>query len=167
MNLTWEALSRPLIIGQAPARGNDGKLPFAGRSGARLAELAGVGHSGDDLPKVFDLVNLLPAYPGRKETKGDNFDRLAARDSAHSLRMKLMARPSCYVLLMGRGVQRAFRLGECRYLQIFDPGWQARDGRHNVVVFPHPSGISHWWNDSTNRAQAKAMMRWILDESPV
>lgn len=152
-------MNRPLIIGQAPARGNDGKLPFAGQSGARLAQLAGVGNSGDDLPRHFDLLNLIEKWPG-KSGKGDHFDMDAARAKAGEIARELQtAKESRYVLLMGRKVQTAFGWAGMNYLQEYQ--WHD----HIVVVFPHPSGVNLWWNDQVHRTEARVLLRRILRAS--
>jgi uracil-DNA glycosylase len=150
---------KPLIIGQAPARGNDGLLPFAGQSGARLATLAGVGTSGDDLPPHFDLANLLDKWPG-KQGKGDAFDMDAAREAAADLTLKLQtAEEPRFVLLMGRKVERAFGWSGLTYLD--DNVWHGND----VILFPHPSGVNLWWNELDNRTAARKTIRWVLRAS--
>jgi hypothetical protein len=32
-----------------------------------------------------------------------------------------------------------------------------------VLVFPHPSGVSHYWNTPASRAKAAAVLRCALD----
>lgn len=151
---------KPLIIGQAPARGNDGKLPFAGTSGGRLARLAGVGSSGDDLPDHFDLENLIENYPGKAGRKGDAFDLPTARVRAEELILKLQAQEPRVILLMGRKVERAFGWTGTKYLVWNE--WQS----HQVVVFPHPSGVNLWWNDVQNIEKARRALRRALSWRP-
>lgn len=148
---------KPLIIGQAPARGNDGMPAFHGDSGARLARLAGVGTKGEDLLYHFDTMNLLPTYPGRKN-KGDVFDMKAAKLAAGIVIHDLSHQPPRKILLMGRKVRRAMGLnGQWMYL---GPG-QFHWG-HWVYIFPHPSGINRWWNDPVNYAAAEKFMRDLV-----
>src|SRR5262245_38252760 len=145
-------MKKPLIIGQAPARGNDGKKPFAGASGARLAILSGVGTSGDDLPEHFTLANLIQKYPGR-QGKGDGFDEVIAGRAAMKILSDLIRRnEKRWVLLMGRNVAQCFGQRNRPYLEKF---WLT--STNPCLVFPHPSGINRWWNDSANTAAAAAM----------
>lgn len=149
---------RPLIIGQAPARGNDGLLPFAGRSGARLAYLAGVGTSGDDLPAHFVLTNLLDRYPGKQGSKGDRFDKALGKERAEEI-MRVLENPDRYsrwVIFMGKTVARAFGFRHHPYLVSWS--WN----QHSFIIFPHPSGINRWWNDPANEAQASRILKEIL-----
>jgi len=149
-------MSLPLIIGQAPARGNDKKPPFAGQSGARLARLAGVGDSGDDLPAHFELRNLNTKWPGKRVVgKGDQFDMAEAKLKAKKLKEELMDQRPRFVLLMGRKVERAFGW-HMNYLQ--PNTWQG----HIVMLFPHPSGVNRWWNDPDNVEHAAAMLKWAV-----
>lgn len=146
----------PLIIGQAPARGNDGKLPFAGQSGARLARLARVGDSGDALPEHFDLVNLMPYWPG-KRGKGDEFHMQLAKENGLKLLAELNEGPPRKILMMGRKVRRAMGCnGDWEYLRWF-PFW-----KHQAVVFPHPSGVNRWWNDPMNEHNAQVFLERLL-----
>lgn len=148
----------PLIIGQAPARGNDGKPPFAGQSGARLARLAGVGESGDDLPAHFDLLNLNTNYQGKtKLGKGDAFDMEEAKIKAKKIKWRLENEiDEAFVFLMGRKVEKAFGWKDLNYLDTNI--WLG----HYIILFPHPSGINTWWNTDENVAAARAMLRWAL-----
>lgn len=171
MTRLWTPKEHPLIIGQAPARGNDGKFPFAGQSGARLARLAGVGVSGDDLPEHFDLKNLLAKYPGKKSNKGDLFDMGRAKKSAGRIRrhQQIYFGPR-YILLMGRKVQKAFGFSIMEFLKPRGDLLRSRGNGindwHRVIVFPHPSGVSHWWNNTDNREAAKWVLRKVLRDSP-
>jgi uracil-DNA glycosylase len=147
---------KPLIIGQAPARGNDDKPPFSGQSGARLARLAGVGVSGDVLPEHFDLINLIEAYPGKKG-RGDYFDMATAREAAMLIRDRLRQDPPRLVLLMGRKVKRAMGVnGDVEYLEWFNLEESL------AACFPHPSGLNHWWNEPGNVGLAQGFLRGVL-----
>lgn len=148
---------KPLIIGQAPARGNDGKPPFAGLSGRRLARLAGVGDTGDVLPRYFELRNLISKYPGKAGTgKGDMFDVAAAKLQASLLLEELKHMKPRQVLLMGRGVAAAFHQQRREYLRPWD--WVG----HRFVIFPHPSGVNRWYNDPVNEGAAGSYLRDLL-----
>lgn len=119
-------------------------LPLEGPCGDRLARLAGMpGHR--ELRRRARLVNLLPAWPG-KSGKGDAFPLREARDRARRLRTRGT------VLLAGRVVAAAFGLADAEY---FEPR-----GRFHVI--PHPSGVSHWWNDPANVRRARRFLRAVF-----
>jgi uracil-DNA glycosylase len=103
-------MKKILFVGQAPSRDTEGGPPFSGRSGRRLASLCGLAHS--DLPKMFDLANLLDRWPG-KAGKGDAFPLEEAR--AGAARLDLSGRP--LVVLVGRNVARAFGAGGAAYFE--------------------------------------------------
>lgn len=141
---------KPLIIGQAPARGNEGKPPFSGRSGARLAKLAGVGTTGDVLPQYFTLVNLTNT-PGEFNTEHARKNALVLIDT---IRLDLPDRP---MLMMGRKVRRAMGVnGDYEYLDWFI-FWS-----HKAVIFPHPSGLNRWWNNPVNSVKAELFLKRLL-----
>jgi uracil-DNA glycosylase len=147
----------PLIIGQAPARGNNGKLPFAGKSGSQLAKMAGVGNSGDDLPGHFLLVNLNAKYPG-KNKKGDQFDKVEGVETAEKLKAELLKFSPSLILLMGRKVEKCWGFKRPNpYLQWIE--WE----HHRVAIFPHPSGVNMWYNDPLNRTKATLFLRRCLE----
>lgn len=149
-------MRKPLIIGQAPARGNDALPPFSGKSGARLALLAGVGDSGDVLPNHFELRNLFDKYPGKQGKKGDKFDMRAGRKRAPKL-LEEYEGTDQVILLMGKRVAKAFGVHSYEYL-----AWFVLDG-HHCMIFPHPSGINLWWNDPKNVAAASGVLESIVD----
>ena len=74
---------RPLLIGQAPGPRSDPAEPLAGRCGARLAGLCGIGQ--DEFLRRFERVNLIDRFPG-KASKGDRFPLDEARWRAAMLR---------------------------------------------------------------------------------
>lgn len=155
-------MTQPLIIGQAPARGNDDKHPFAGESGKRLALLACVGMTGDVLPAYFELRNLISKYPGKVSTgRGDKFDMAAAKMQANLMWDEFKAMPARYVLFMGKSVARAFGYRHIQYLQ--PRQWN----QHKFVCFPHPSGVNRWYNDNNNWREATEFLRMVLrDPNP-
>lgn len=148
---------KPLIIGQAPARGNDDKPAFHGKSGARLAQLAGVGTTGEDLLYHFDTVNLLPRWPG-KVGKGDVFDMKVAKLYAGELIHVLKQEQPRIILLMGRKVRKAMGInGHWEYLELIE-AWG-----HKVYIFPHPSGVNRWWNDPLNYIRASMFLTMVAE----
>lgn len=136
---------RTAIVGQAPSRTTDGRAPFVGRSGVRLAALLGV--PAEELAERFDLRNLLDRWPGPSTGgKGDDFPADRARTAAERLLPALAWRRS---VLCGRQVAEAFGLGKLPVLT-----WHlAVDGglvTHAFAVIPHPSSVNLFWNDQGN-----------------
>lgn len=137
---------KPAIVGESPSMRTS--RPFAGASGIRLAQLAGV--SLDDLRARYRLVNLLGYWPGPEPSgKGSRFPIDEARDRAATIRLA----PGS--LLCGRRVARAFGLGSVTFFE-----WTATGGAATpVAVIPHPSGISRWWNEPSHVDEAREFLR--------
>lgn len=154
---------KTLVIGQAPAKDTVGKPAFSGKSGPKFAELLGVEHA--RLWDAFDVVNLLDYYPGvpsDKTKRGDAFPMKEAKQRAEGMRTLLGGRR---VVFVGRNVARAF---EAHNLEFFDwfvdvaqPCFADDRGFFKYCVVPHPSGISHFWNDPSNVERARLFMRSI------
>ncbi|TXH47718.1 MAG: hypothetical protein E6Q97_26635, partial [Desulfurellales bacterium] len=151
-------LARILFVGQAPGPKSIGSIPFEGSySGRRLASLMGV--SIQSLFIEFDFLNLLDKFPGKDDSnhpRGDAFPLSAARKAARQVTPTLRARR---VVLLGRNVADAFEIDlpwlEWRRRYVADSGVIL----HSVAVCPHPSGVSHWWNNRENRIKAEAFFR--------
>lgn len=148
-----------MIVGQAPAKGNEGLLPFAGRSGARLAKLAGVGESGDDLPDHFELRNLLDYYSGKDGAKGDKFDWREGIWRARELAHEVERGRNRVVLLMGHGVKKSFGFGNYQYLERIELG------AATYIIFPHPSGVNMWYNSPAHCDQARLVLREVVSSA--
>lgn len=138
-------MSKIILVGQALNQRGRAKEPLDGAAGRRLAALAGLDHH--LFMARFERVNLL-----EQGEPGAQFDVRAARDVADDLRQRWRGRKA---VLLGRGVAAAFRLVPDDYewfkpLEI-PPGVEA-------AVMPHPSGISHWWNDPANVQAARDYM---------
>lgn len=133
---------RVLLIGQAPSAATDGMPPFSGRSGERLAGLAGL-RDAAALREAFEVRNLFDKFPG-KAAKGDRFPLGAAREEAARLRGRIAGGGfrADRALLVGVGVARAFGVDPEPLLT-----WRT-DPRLPVpfAVLPHPSGVNLWWN---------------------
>lgn len=153
------------LVGQAPARSSrPGSWPLDGPCGRRLARLAGL--SGyDELTAVFAVANLLPEFPG-KDGKGDRWPIVEARSRAAAMLPTLLEFDR--VLLLGRHVAEAFGVPARRkdFLEWFVLDAEPRAGEDVTwaAVFPHPSGVSHWWNDPGNLAAAEGFLRRLVDE---
>lgn len=152
-------MTLPLIVGQAPSRSGDG-TPFSGPSGKRLCQLAGV-ETLDELQQHFRLDNLITEQMAKHHSgKGDIWDaRVAAIRAKEILRD---ARPDDVLILCGKNVWKAFG------------GWWAAAYFNSSTfyngaglplkgyLFPHPSGVSHYWNNELNVARAgRFLKRWV------
>jgi hypothetical protein len=132
---------RPILVGIDPGGNPGGPLDPDFPSGARIANLCGLG-SYDYLDRL-DRVNL---YPASTPVQLDS-------SAAANLRPLLRGRR---VVFLGRRVSEAFGWdGE---------GWfRWRRGDDFVAaVSPHPSGLSRWWNDPVNVEQARDFYSSLL-----
>lgn len=134
---------KPLLVGEAPARGTEGLPPFSGRSGAFLARVAGF-----DVAARFECVNLLDRWPG-PQGKGSAFPLAEARAAA--LELDVGGRT---VILAGWRVAHAWPDRAPRAYLV------AVDGAHGgpLAVLPHPSGVCRWWNDAWRRDAARRFL---------
>jgi uracil-DNA glycosylase len=148
-----------LIVGEAPTAATEGytALTEAGRSGRRLARLAGVEHLADR----FGVINLVDHWPGRT-AHGDAFPAGLARDNARLLLGSLPA--DVALVLLGRRVERAFGLERGAYFR-----WRTVQDRQSdlraVVTTPHPSGANRWWNEPANVRRARRFWRGLAEEA--
>lgn len=180
---------RGLVIGQAPPGPPEslplGYQPLQGFPERRLAKLAGLG-SPEELWELFDRVDLLGWCPGPKSRKehhkvlskrgakigynkhrcdGHRFPLHLARLAAGRLLTfggplgccDYALRDYAVVVLCGRLVAAAFGLK----LRPSVP-WAEEASGVRYLVMPHPSGVSHFWNDSMSRHRAAAAFRAAL-----
>jgi len=139
---TVDGRAAPLLVGEAPNREGRGRLANTTRSGSVIASLGG-----RHLPRT----NLLREWPG-PSGKGSAFPLMPAREAADRLlRRTLKSRP---LVLLGTRVAGAFRLRRQDY-ELLE--WLELRGRR-VAVFPHPSGVNHWWNEPDNREAARIFL---------
>jgi hypothetical protein len=139
-----------LLVGEAPSR-TVGTLPrpsyaLTGRSGRRLAELAGV-------PWVTYLrrterTNLLEDWPGA------TWPAAEARMGALRVLPQLAERRT---ILVGARVARAFGLTWDPFSFVIRLDALVPDA--DVAMIPHPSGRSRWWNDARNVERARAFLQ--------
>lgn len=147
---------KPILLGQAPARSGDGR-PFSGASGRKLCALTGLEYY-DELAEAFDLRNLVTEVQMRKaRSKGDLFPKATARENWDKMKYRL---PMDFVLLCaGRQVASIVGVGKepffSRTVRVFSVVGI-------VYVIPHPSGISHWWNDPQNVREAQAFLKRVI-----
>lgn len=138
-----------LLIGQAPSKFGDPRLPLTGRAGRKIAKLAGV--STFRYLRRTDRLNLLGRWTG-KRGKGDNFPAAEATAKAIKASPLLKGR---WVIFVGRAVADAFRVSLERYCTwVWDSELDCM-----FAILPHPSGIVRWWNDRENTELASAFLR--------
>lgn len=166
--------SRGLIVGQAPPAPLEklppGYLPFQGLPERRLARLAGV-QSPAVLWSSFDRLDLLGWCPGPKDRKpyhmkdtgyrkhqcdGHRFPIRDARLAASRLvTFGRLAESYAIVVLCGRLVALCFGL---KIEGKFVPWMEELEGIRYLVM-PHPSGVSHYWNDQASWHRAAGAFR--------
>lgn len=139
---------RILIVGEALAKSGNG-LPFSGRSGERLQRLFGVeGYQG--LLSVARLTNLCSGYTFDQDKAAKFADLLL--DQEHRLAASLSA--LLQLVMCGRKVAKAMDADHLDWFQT------ARYGEWVVLhLFPHPSGLSRFWNDSRDAQRAQDYLR--------
>ncbi len=177
-----------LLVGEAPAQDHGRKnleMVLACKSVRRVPstmrsiEWLGAAH-GWLVNFVFATthVNLLPTYPGAG-SHGSEFPIGRARCLAELLKVRLRE-PSIAsafgpmhefsgrffwaptkVLLAGKRVARAFRLGSPTYFE--ETRVEGIDVP--VVVVPHPSGVNRWWNDRGNAADARKFLERLGEDT--
>ena len=152
---------KPLIVGQAPSRIGTGE-PFTGPSGRRLCELMNLPNL-EELKQYFDLDNIIDKPVDKRDRKGDTFPRQLARRSA----TKLLTREDELgrELIIGCGIHvcRAFGIGVREFFKLYDIG---ESGRLRLLSFPHPSGISRFWNDRNNVERARTWLHIASQSFP-
>ena len=146
---------RPLLIGQAPGPRSDPAEPLAGRCGARLALLCGMGQP--EFLKRFDRVNLVEKFPG-KAGKGDALP-MPTPPQIVRLMVEIMQRRR--TVLLGRFVAEMFDEAETPLFK-----WTEPFGPVSLLaVAPHPSGISRWFIDPSNLKRARKFWTQLANEA--
>lgn len=145
---------RCLLIGQAPTRTGNPASPLTGAAGRRLSLYGGVNYP-HEFMTLFDRANVLSEYPGASGENGDDAPRKDMREAAAEMASHL-ARYRCVVLL-GRATGDAFGMGGVDWMT-----WEERHGTL-MAVYPHPSGVSHWWNSLVHMHRAQAWMRALVE----
>lgn len=161
-----------LIVGEAPSRTGDPDAPCTGRVMDRICDLAHRGGYGTSVEvtrtrylRVFDRTCLLSEWPGAAG-RGSAFPVEKAAGPAQTLIFNCWDRP---LILLGRRVESAFLAISTHKTPhpFFRPNivqWAAgcADGapffcvRARIVVVPHPSGASAYWNDKIKVSAAAA-----------
>lgn len=147
-----------LIVGEAPAQGMESydALVPASRSGARLAALAGV----PDIRLLASTTNLTSSAAFLSTMSALDQRRRATDIVEHW--QQYFDGDEVRLVLCGRKVARAFAVPDNRSFWQVHPyraGWR-------VMVIPHPSGRSRWWNQampgSTAREEGLHALRRFL-----
>lgn len=160
MTLLQKMLSRRVVfVGQAPpsyARAALCGTPN-GRSMRRLARLLGI--SPEEFGEHFGWVNLLGRWPG-KSGKGDKWHAGAALMNAAKFRGALSAKKTpTTVFMLGYNVSEAFGVSGTYFCGSIEHPFGGAEVA--FIVFPHPSGVSRWWNDARNAKEARrVLVRW-------
>lgn len=175
-------LLRGLVIGQAPPGPPEtlplGYEPLNGLPERRLAKLAGF-RSPEEFWGVFDRVDLLGWCPGPKPRKEYHQDRKVYKKHnwdghkfpTHLARLaagRLLnfggpfgggtsLRDYSVVVLCGRHVASAFGL------KLQNVPWAEESGGVRYLVMPHPSGVSHLWNEPFFHHRAAAAFRAAVE----
>lgn len=131
-----------LIVGEQPSSPVDDDGPLAGRSGARLAQLAGISV---EQYLQHRRVNLLDGT--------GPWDPCAATRAATELDL---CGPPVPFLLLGRAIAAAFGVRARPFTTLRLPS-----GR-TAHLAPHPSGRNRCWNDPQTVAVARAFLRPLL-----
>ena len=126
---------RPILVGLDPGRNGPEPLSPYSPSGWRLARYAGM--TREEFQTAFDRVNLYPCITNPV------YDDRAAQNLLPLLRGRR-------VVALGRRVSKI--LGFAASME-----WFVQYG-YVGTSFPHPSGRSHWWNDTANVVDAERFL---------
>lgn len=132
------------------------KVAITGSIGKRLADLGGwklsLAFNG------YQRRNLNARWNG-KSGKGDVF----ARDEGARTAAEMLAREDfTHYVLLGKEVAGCFGV-RAEFLEERKSRNDAKGFWRYFLVFPHPSGISTWWNDDFNRFRARKRLREFLN----
>lgn len=144
-------LEKLVIVGEAPSNAQARRCPLEGKSGNRLAALAGM--SFQELSRLTIIINATNGY-ARRRGKGRTINARAAKKFfANEL---LDMRPSI-VLVLGKRLAHAAGLRKEYFIEQCLVGAKA-------YVFPHPSGVNRWFNDPANEFRACKFLRKLLTD---
>lgn len=148
-----------MIVGIAPSLKHNNLEGYCAR---RLARLANV--DTDQLWELFHRTNLIKRFPGRKVVKtgnevyrkhmshGDIVNTIQLRSEAR----KMNLRKYKLVVLLGAATAKAFGYPPS-LLKTY-----ARGTGTTLVVMPHPSGVSHFWNNKCRTQKASQFLRTAM-----
>ena len=164
---------RLVVVGQAPcSEGAVDEEPLRGVAERKLARLAGLS-SPEALWRVADRLNLVLRFPGARtrllrharesgyvkhQSSGHAFP---VREAAHFARELDVTGRYAFAVVLGLGAARALGIKRPRLLQRAE----LDGGRCHALVFPHPSGASHFWNDAVRVGDAAGALRAFIAEA--
>lgn len=161
-----------LVVGAAPSRsgGDISTRPGGTHAFGRLAGYCGAPE--EMVAEAFDFCNVLDDWPGKVHVPsgggvGEKWDGFPAHDSwevgqrVSLLGADLLERPRHYVVFLGGWAGRCatFWLGLQPHVFLLP---QVGPARADVVVSPHPSGTSMWWNYPENRRLGEEFWHGML-----
>jgi len=166
--------ARAIIIGQAPPpssseREDDDFVALQGPPERRLARLVGCA-SPQELWKLFERRNVLGTWPGSKRrapkhrkaagyTKHESAGDLFPLNDARLEALRIDLTDYALVIMLGLNVARSFHVKpELLHREVLRPTPGSRNGTL-VLVFPHPSGVSHFWNNPERVSRAEMSLR--------
>ena len=137
--------SKPILIGEAPSKRGDSTKPLDYKCFERLGAVK---------MNLFYTREPIENNGGRWPSK--EADRKAG-EIARDLFLKIgVYSSSCPVLFVGKRVAKAFDFEEDYFV------WRTHwGGGFRCAIFPHPSGLNRWWNDTRNRRRAAEFLEGI------
>ena len=147
---------KPIIVGQAPSRLGDG-TPFTGPSGDRICQLLGVRNI-EQVKRWFDLANVID-----EPLTGE--DRVVKRRMASGARSILYHQPhQSSIIACGKLVWSA--MGGAPGTNWYNFNIMTNGNKSMLLwLFPHPSGLSHYWNVPSNREIARCFLIAMAQQS--
>jgi uracil-DNA glycosylase len=147
------ARTRPLLLGEAPARDGDPARPLARRPARRVCALLGWDDGPDPYARLlsaFDVLNAIErredAYPWSAPRARDRWRRWVADRGPDAPRV---------VVCLGRRAAAAVGHDGDWY------EWRSLAAR-DVALVPHPSGLNHAWNDPATGGRVRAVLEDAL-----
>lgn len=132
------------------------KVAVTGAIGKRLGDLGG--WKLDLWFNGYARRNLNARFNG-KSGKGDVFSR---EEGVRTATRMLANDDFTHYVLLGKEVASCFGV-RAEFLEERKSRNDAKGFWRYFLVFPHPSGISTWWNDDFNRFRARKRLREFLN----
>jgi uracil-DNA glycosylase len=141
--------TRPLLLGESPARDGDPIRPLALRPAARIANLMGW-ETEDPYAALLERFDVANAIERREDA--EPWDPARARARVRALLAE--RRPRVLICLGRRAAAAAGHDGDWYE-------WRDRPGR-SVALAPHPSGRNHAWNDPATAGRVRLLLEAAL-----
>jgi uracil-DNA glycosylase family 4 len=161
-----------MILGQAPGpTASERPLPYSGASGKTLQgwlQRAGFEDGALHDPSRFYLTSTTKCFPGRALSgKGDRSpSRREVELCSGHLNVELGRVQPELILAMGK-LAIGTMLSSLRRLALASivgrayPAEYSAAGEALILPLPHPSGVSRWHNEPSNRAQLEQALHWL------